>query len=72
MVRDNALLLSVCAQFNDPTAKLIMEWLADTTIITDRDDDRMWQEAALRLDDPVMRRRIITFSKYADLGIESS
>ena len=70
MVRDNALLLSVCAQFNDPTAKLIMEWLADTTIITDRDDDRMWQEAALRLDDPVMRRRIITFSKYADLGIE--
>ena len=52
MVRDNALLLSVCAQFNDPTAKLIMEWLTDTTIITDRDDDRMWQEAALRLDDP--------------------
>ena len=47
-----------------------MEWLADTTIITDRDDDRMWQEAAIRLDDPVIRQRIIAFSKYADLGIE--
>lgn len=70
MVRDNALLLSVCAQFNDSTAKLIMEWLAETTIITDHDEERMWQEAALRLDEPGMRQRIIEFSKYADLGIE--
>jgi len=39
MVRENALLLSVCAQFNDPMAKSMMQWLSDTTVINYKDDE---------------------------------
>ena len=38
MVRDNALLVSVAAQFNDETAVSIVDWLNDTSIITSHDD----------------------------------
>lgn len=40
MVRANALLLSVAAQFNDPTAVEIMKWLNDTTIISGSNDEK--------------------------------
>ena len=70
MVRDNALLLSVCAQFNDYTAKVVLEWLTNTVIVSDNDGDAMMGETARWLDDEGMRRRIIEFSKCADLGIE--
>lgn len=70
MVRDNALLVSVAAQFNDETAVNIVNWLNDTSIITNHDDEMMWKKAAIKLDDPMVRRRIVDFSRYADLGIE--
>ncbi len=70
MVRCNALLLSVAAQFNDGVAADVVRWLGDTIVITNDDDEKMWQWAALKLDDPVMRKRIVDFSKYADFGID--
>lgn len=70
MVRSNALLISVAAQFNDQTAVDIVSWLNDTSIITNGDDERMWKRAAIKLDDASMRKRIVDFSRYADLGIE--
>ena len=70
MVRDNALLVSVAAQFNDETAVSIVDWLNDTSIITSHDDEVMWKRAAIKLDDQKMRKRIVDFSRYADLGIE--
>lgn len=33
MVRPNALLLSVAAQFNDPTAKTVLEWLENFNVV---------------------------------------
>ena len=42
MVRANALLLSVAAQFNDPIAVEIMKWLNDTTIILGSNDEKIW------------------------------
>jgi len=70
MIRNNALLLSAAAQFNDPTAVQIINWLAETTILTCSDEERMWNMAVNHLDDVEMRSRIVEFSKFADLGIE--
>ena len=71
MVRANALLLSVAAQFNDPTAVEIMKWLNDTTIISGSNDEKIWNTATIQLDDIRMKQRIVEFSRYADLGIEN-
>ena len=70
MIRKNALLLSAAAQFNDPTAVQIINWLNGTTILSCSDEERMWDMAVSHLDDMVMRQRIVEFSKFADLGIE--
>lgn len=70
MIRQNALLLSVAAQFNDVTAVKILGWLADTSILFCSDDERLWENAIRHLDNAEMRKRITTFAKYADLGIE--
>ena len=71
MVRANALLLSVAAQFNDPTAVEVIQWLNDTTIISGTNDDKIWNTATIQLDDSEMKERIVEFSRYADLGIEN-
>lgn len=70
MVRSNALLLSTIAQFNEPKAVKIMHWLSDTQVMFCSEDDKLWEQAIHHLDDKTMRRRIIEFARYADLGIE--
>ena len=70
MVRDNALLLSTAAQFNEATAVSILHWLGDTKILFCSEDEELWKKAIKYLDDDEMRRRITTFARYADLGIE--
>lgn len=69
MVRDNALLLSVAAQFNETVSVDIMKWLADTTIVTGSSDESIWDMAALQMDNPKMRQRIVSFAQFADFGI---
>ena len=71
MVRDNALLLSTAAQFNETTAVDILHWLSDTQVLFCSEDDKMWLHAIRHLDDEKMRGRIVRFAKYADLGIEN-
>ncbi len=71
MVRDNALLLSTAAQFNETTAVDILHWLNDTQVLFCSEDDKMWLQAIRHLDDEKMRERIVRFAKYADLGIEN-
>ena len=70
MVRDNALLFSLAGQFNDPFAKVVMKWLNDTTIITANSEAETWGIALKVMDNPEIRKRIVDFSRYADLGIE--
>lgn len=70
MVRSNALLLSTIAQFNEPKAVKIMHLLSDTQVLFCSEDDKLWEQAIRHLDDETMRRRIIEFARYADLGIE--
>ena len=71
MVRDNALLLSTAAQFNEMTAVNILQWLGDTRILFCSEDKKLWEQAIRHLDDATLRQRITNFAKYADLGIES-
>ena len=70
MVRDNALLLSTAAQFNEATAVSILHWLGDTKILFCSEDEELWKKAIKYLDDNELRRRITAFARYADLGIE--
>ena len=70
MIRDNALVLSTAAQFNDPKAVAILRWIADTHVIFCSEDEKLWQQAIRHLDDEGVRERITAFARYADLGIE--
>lgn len=70
MVRDNALLLSVAAQFNEMTSVQIMKWLADTTIVTGNCDERIWEQASGQIDNPKIKQRIVEFARFADFGID--
>lgn len=70
MLRSNALLLSLAGQFNEPTAVSIMRWLVDTTIITGSSEKEAWDWAVSKLDEEKVRRKIVAFSRYADLGME--
>jgi hypothetical protein len=69
MIRDNALLLSTLAQFNDPTAVSLIRWFGETQCLTEQDETNIWKDALKHLDDPNMRRRIVAFSQFADLGL---
>lgn len=71
MVRDNALLLSTAAQFNEPKAVSILHWLNEVRVCFCSEDDKLWKQAIMHLDDERFRSRITEFAKYADLGIES-
>lgn len=71
MVRSNALLLSTAAQFNEPTSVSILKWLSDTMVVFCSEDEQLWKNAIRHLDDESLRKRIIAFAKYADLGIEN-
>ncbi len=70
MVRNNALLLSVAAQFNETISSNIVRWFSDTTIITGRSEDKILAEASRQLDNPEMRQRIVDFACYADFGLD--
>ena len=69
MVRENALLLSVAAQFNESVAVDIIKWLSDTTIVTKGNDEIIWEQAMKQIDNPKMRERIVSFAQFADFGI---
>ena len=71
MVRSNALLLSTAAQFNEPTSVSVLKWLSDTTVVFCSEEEQLWNNAIRHLDDESIRKRIIAFAKYADLGIEN-
>lgn len=71
MVRENTLLLSTAAQFNEPKAVSIIQWLNDTQVLFCSEDEKLWQQAVKNFYNEILRRRITTFAKYADLGIES-
>lgn len=70
MVRPNALLLSVAAQFNDKTAIDLMKWFSNLNVISGLNDELYSLFTIKLLEKPKAKDIIIALLKTADPGIE--
>jgi AAA15 family ATPase/GTPase len=68
--RENALFLSVAAQFNGETAKKMLEWFDNLRIIPGIDGDGYHTFTIFKLDDSEYKEFITKFLQEADLGIK--
>ncbi len=69
MVRENALFLSVAAQFNDITAIAIMNYFRDLRVISELDAGEQERHSMLKLNDPELKPQIMEFLSRADIEI---
>lgn len=70
LIRDNALFLSVLAQFNDKTAESILEWFKKITAISGLQEEGYLHDTMQMTKDKVQKERILAFLKNADIGID--
>lgn len=70
LVRDNALLVSVAAQFNEATAINVLDWFEKNAIISGLYDGEYRDNTINKLNNLVDKARILKFLKAADIGIE--
>lgn len=70
LVRDNALLVSVAAQFNETTAIGVLDWFERNAIISGLYDGEYRDNTINKLNNIVDKARILKFLKAADVGIE--
>lgn len=70
LVRENALLLSVSAQFNDPVATQVLDWFNKLNIISGIQEKGYSGYSFQMLEDSESKQKILDFIKIADLGIE--
>ncbi len=68
--RNNALFLSVCAQFNGKISISILNWFKRLNVISGIEDKRYLQFTLNKLEDEKNLHEIENFIKYADLGID--
>ncbi len=68
--RDNALFLSVCAQFNGKLSTRILNWFKNLNVISGIEDKGYLQFTLSKLNDKDFLEDIKKFIRYADLGIE--
>lgn len=70
LVRDNALMLSVAAQFNDKSAGKVLEWFKGLGTISGLDEDGYQGFTMGRTESPKHKEQILELLKAADLGIK--
>jgi AAA15 family ATPase/GTPase len=70
LVRDNALFLSVLAQFNDKTAETVLEWFKDLKTISGLKEEGYLDETMQMTKDAAQKERILAFLRNADIGID--
>jgi AAA15 family ATPase/GTPase len=70
LVRDNALFLSVLAQFNDKSAESILEWFKNLKTISGLKEEGYLSDTMEMAKDQKQKERILSFIKKADIGIE--
>lgn len=70
MIRENALLLSVCAQFNDPTSKKILGWLNSMNLISGVKEEGYEGFTISQIQEHGKKDEVLNFLRNADLGIE--
>jgi uncharacterized protein len=68
--RNNALFLSVAAQFNGPIAISILKWFLKCNVISGLEDQSYMQYTVSQFEKEDYKRKILNFLKTADLGIE--
>lgn len=67
--RDNALYLSVCAQWNGELSKLILKWFKECGVISGLDDFGYRPFTVKQTEDPNYKKKILRFIKEFDFGI---
>jgi len=67
--RDNALFLSVCAQFNGVESIGIFKWIFRFRSISDLRSDEFFTFTAVRLSNPMLHPGLLDFARKADPGI---
>lgn len=70
LVRDNALLLSVAAQFNDPTCIEVLEWFRKLKTLSGLKEGRSRGYTMNQASFPDQKRKILDLLKAADMGIQ--
>ena len=70
LVRDNALLLSVAAQFNDKIATEIIDWFRELGIISGIQERGFEGFTLEQANDPNVKCKMLELMKAADLGIK--
>lgn len=70
LVRDNALLVSVAAQFNEKSAINVIDWFESLRIISGLNEDEHYNYTLSKTKDLVFRSKITELLKAADLGIK--
>jgi AAA15 family ATPase/GTPase len=70
LVRENALMLSVAAQFNDVKAGKILEWLKKFNALSGLREEGYQGYTMGRTQDEGIKKEILTMLRQADLGIE--
>lgn len=70
LVRNNALLLSVSAQFNDKTCIEVMDWFKELKTISGLNESGYRGFTLSKTDDPNQKENILNLLKAADLGIQ--
>jgi len=70
LVRDNALLISVLAQFNDFLAESILDWFKELKVISGLKEEGYLNDTMLLSKEGKQKQRILAFLKNADIGID--
>jgi len=70
LVRDNALLISVAAQFNEKSAIEVLEWFEKNRVISGLYDAEYKDNTVSKLSNIPNKNRVLKFLKAADIGIE--
>ena len=70
LVRDNALLLSVAAQFNDKTSIGVLDWFKRLKTLSGLNESGYQGYTMGKTEDPIHKAKILDLLKAADLGIK--
>ena len=71
LVRDNALFISVAAQFNDETSITIIEWFKQLKTLSGLFEESYKGFTLGKTEEPIQKSKILELLKAADLGIDN-
>jgi AAA15 family ATPase/GTPase len=70
LVRDNALLISVAAQFNEEIATTVLDWFKRLKILSGLNESGYQESIMSRTEESTYKSKILELLKVADLGIQ--